>query len=417
LDKLIFEITEQKKFDINLIRKDFPILFRSIHGKPLVYFDNAATTQKPLSVIDTLKNFYTHLNSNIHRGVHYLSDAATSEYECARKIVQNFVNAKSTEEIIYTRGTTESINLVASSYGRKFLNAGDEILISYMEHHANIVPWQQLCEEKGCILKVIPVLDNGELMLSEIDNLLTSKTKFVSLVHISNSLGTINPIKKIIEKAHSVGAKILIDAAQSIQHFPIDVQALDCDFLAFSGHKLYGPTGIGVLYGKKELLDAMPPYQTGGDMIRTVSFEKTTFNDLPWKFEAGTPNIAGAIGLGVAVRYIQTLGLEQIAKQENILLNYATESLYQFSDIQIIGTSANKASVISFVIDNIHPHDVGTLLDRDGIAIRTGHHCTQPIMRRFGVPATSRVSFAFYNTKEEIDVFTNSLKKVLMMFR
>ncbi len=417
MDKLIFEITEQKKFDINLIRKDFPILFRSIHGKPLVYFDNAATTQKPLSVIDTLKNFYTHLNSNIHRGVHYLSDAATSEYECARKIVQNFVNAKSTEEIIYTRGTTESINLVASSYGRKFLNAGDEILISYMEHHANIVPWQQLCEEKGCILKVIPVLDNGELMLSEIDNLLTSKTKFVSLVHISNSLGTINPIKKIIEKAHSVGAKILIDAAQSIQHFPIDVQALDCDFLAFSGHKLYGPTGIGVLYGKKELLDAMPPYQTGGDMIRTVSFEKTTFNDLPWKFEAGTPNIAGAIGLGVAVRYIQTLGLEQIAKQENILLNYATESLYQFSDIQIIGTSANKASVISFVIDNIHPHDVGTLLDRDGIAIRTGHHCTQPIMRRFGVPATSRVSFAFYNTKEEIDVFTNSLKKVLMMFR
>ena len=417
MDKLIFEITEQKQFDINLIRKDFPILFRSIHGKPLVYFDNAATSQKPRSVIDTIKNFYTHLNSNIHRGVHYLSDAATSEYECARKIVQNFVNAKSTEEIIYTRGTTESINLVASSYGRKFLNAGDEILISYMEHHANIVPWQQLCEEKGCILKVIPVLDNGELMLSEIDNLLTTKTKFVSLVHISNSLGTINPIKKIIDKAHSVGAKILIDAAQSIQHFPIDVQSLDCDFLAFSGHKIYGPTGIGVLYGKKELLDSMPPYQTGGDMIRTVSFEKTTFNDLPWKFEAGTPNIAGAIGLGVAVRYIQTLGLEQIAKQENLLLNYATESLKQFSDIKVIGTSANKASVISFVIDNIHPHDVGTLLDRDGIAIRTGHHCTQPIMRRFGVPATSRVSFAFYNTKEEIDVFTNSLKKVLMMFR
>ncbi len=417
MDKLIFEITEQKKFDINLIRKDFPILFRSVHGKPLVYFDNAATTQKPQSVIDTLKNFYTHLNSNIHRGVHYLSDAATSEYECARKIVQNYINAKSTEEIIYTRGTTESINLVASSYGRKFLNAGDEILVSYMEHHANIIPWQQLCEERGCILKVIPIEDNGELMLSELDNLLTSKTKLVSLVHISNSLGTINPIKKIIDKVHSVGSKILIDAAQSIQHFPIDVQALDCDFLAFSGHKIYGPTGIGVLYGKKEMLDSMPPYQTGGDMIRTVSFEKTTFNDLPWKFEAGTPNIAGAIGLGVAVRYIQTLGLEQIAKQENSLLNYATESLKQFSEIQIIGTSTNKASVVSFVIDNIHPHDVGTLLDRDGIAIRTGHHCTQPVMRRFGVPATSRVSFAFYNTKEEIDVFTNSLKKVLMMFR
>lgn len=416
LDKLIFEITEKKIFDIDNIRKDFPILSRTVYGKPLIYFDNAATTQKPEPVLNTLNTYYSHVNSNIHRGVHYLSDSATTEYECARRIVKEFINAEYEEEIIYTRGTTESINLVAATFGRKFLKEGDEILISAMEHHSNIVPWQILCEEKGCKLRVIPMDDNGVLLLNEFDKLLNEKTKFVSLVHVSNSLGTINDIDYILQKAKAVGAKTLVDAAQSIQHLHIDVRKLDCDFLAFSGHKIYAPTGIGVLYGKKKLLNEMPPYQGGGDMIRSVSFEKTTYNDLPWKFEAGTPNIAGAIGLGSAIRYLQTIGFEQIAQHENELLRYATEKAGEIPGLRIIGNAHNKSSVLSFVFDNIHPHDIGTLLDREGIAIRTGHHCTEPVMRFFKIPATSRASFAFYNTKEEIDIFISAVRDVVKLF-
>ncbi len=416
MDKLIFEIKEKKTFDIENIRKDFPILARTVYGKPLIYFDNAATTQKPKPVLDTINTYYSHVNSNIHRGVHYLSDSATSEYECARRIVKEYINARYEEEIIYTRGATESINLVTSTYGRKFLNEGDEIIISEMEHHSNIVPWQILCEEKGCKLRVIPIDDNGDLILEEFDKMINKNTKFVSVVHISNSLGTVNNIEYILKRAKEAGAVTLIDAAQSIQHTKIDVQKLDCDFLVFSGHKIYAPTGIGVLYGKKALLEAIPPYQGGGDMISSVSFEKTLYNDLPWKFEAGTPNIAGAIGLGSAIRYLQTIGIEQISRYEKEILEYATEKISQVPGLKIIGTAKKKSSVISFVFDNIHPHDVGTLLDRDGIAIRTGHHCTEPVMRRYRIPATSRASFAFYNKKEEIDIFVNSIYKVVKMF-
>jgi len=416
LDKLIFEITEKKTFDIESIRKDFPILSRTVYGKPLIYFDNAATTQKPQPVLDTLNTYYSYVNSNIHRGVHYLSDSATTEYECARRIVKEFINANNVKEIIYTRGTTEAINLVVATYGRKFLQEGDEIIISAMEHHSNIVPWQLLCEEKKCKLKIIPIDENGDLLLDEFDKMLNEKTKFVSVVHVSNSLGTINDIEYILRKAKASGARTLIDVAQSIQHISIDVQKLDCDFLVFSGHKIYAPTGIGVLYGKQELLDAMPPYQGGGDMIRSVSFEKTTYNDLPWKFEAGTPNIAGAIGLGSAIRYIQTIGFEQISKYENELLNYATAAANEIPELRIIGTARKKSSVLSFVFDNIHPHDVGTLLDREGIAIRTGQHCTEPVMRHFGIPATSRASFVFYNTKEEVDIFISAVNNVIKMF-
>jgi len=416
LEKLILEVQPIKVFDINEIRKEFPILHRLIHGKPLVYFDNAATTQKPKSVIDAITNYYTNFNSNIHRGVHYLSDIATTEYECARKIIQSFINAKSVEEIIYTRGATESINLVTYSWGRQNLREGDEIIISAMEHHANIVPWQILCQEKGCVLKVIPMNDDGELLLDEYVKMLNDKVKFVSVVHVSNSLGTVNPVKFIIDKAHKIGAKVLIDGSQSVQHLPIDVQKLDCDFFVFSGHKIYAPTGIGILYGKKELLESMPPYQGGGDMIKSVTFEKTIYNDLPWKFEAGTTHIAGAIGLGVAIRYLQKIGFDHVASYESQLLKYATERVAEIPDLRVIGQAKEKASVLSFVFENIHPHDVGTLLDRDGIAIRTGHHCTEPVMRRLGIPATSRASFAFYNTKDEIDVFVNSIKKVVKMF-
>jgi len=416
LDKLIFEITEKKIFDIDSIRNDFPILSRTVYGKPLVYFDNAATTQKPEPVLNTLNTYYSHVNSNIHRGVHYLSDSATTEYECARRIVKEFINAKQAEEIIYTRGTTEAVNLVVATYGRKFLKEGDEIIISAMEHHSNIVPWQILCEEKGCKLRIIPMDDNGELLLDEFSKLLNEKTKFVSVVHVSNSLGTVNDVEYILRKAKESGAKTMIDAAQSIQHLHIDVQKLDCDFLVFSGHKIYAPTGIGVLYGKKELLEVIPPYQGGGDMIRSVSFEKTTYNDLPWKFEAGTPNIAGAIGLGSAIRYIQTIGFDQIASHEDGLLRYATGEAREIPELRIIGTAGKKTSVLSFVLDNIHPHDIGTLLDRDGIAIRTGHHCTEPVMKYFGIPATSRASFAFYNTKKEIDIFISAVKGVVKLF-
>ncbi len=416
MEKFLINLEGQKPFNVVKIRQDFPILSRQVHGKPLVYLDNAATTQKPKAMIKTVQNYYSNLNSNIHRGVHYLSEAATLEYECVRKIIQGFINTKYEDEIVYTRGTTESINLVASSWGRKNLKEGDEVLISTMEHHSNIVPWQMIIAETGAKLKVIPINDDGEIIFEEFEKLLNERTKFVSIVHISNSLGTINPIKEIIDKAHKVGALVLVDAAQSIQHVKIDVQALDCDFLAFSGHKVYGPTGIGVLYGKKRLLEEMPPYQGGGDMIMSVSFDKTTFNTLPYKFEAGTPNIAGGIGLGVSIRYVQNIGLDTIARYEKELLDYATEAVSQINELKIIGTARNKCSVLSFVLDNIHPHDVGTFLDRDGVAVRTGHHCTEPVMRRFNVPATSRASFAFYNTKEEIDVFIQSVKRVIKMF-
>jgi cysteine desulfurase/selenocysteine lyase len=403
-------------FDVEKIRKDFPILNQLVHDKPLVYLDNAATTQKPLRVIEAMDSYYREYNSNIHRGVHKLSQLSTNAYENARNVVKNYISAGSIEEIIFTRGATESINLVASSFG-KLLNAGDEIIISHMEHHANIVPWQMLREEKGIVLKIIPINDAGELLIDEYKKLLSSKTKLVSVVHISNTLGTINPINEIIRLAKEFDAKVLIDAAQSIHHSNINVRELDCDFLVFSGHKIYAPTGVGVLYGKKKLLEKMPPYQTGGDMIRTVSFEKTTFNDLPYKFEAGTPNISGAIGLAEALNYIRTIGLDRIIDYEDELLNYATEVLTQIPELRIIGTSKNKAAVISFVLENVHPHDIGTMVDMDGVAIRTGQHCTEPLMRRFGVPATSRASFSFYNTKDEINVLHNSLLNVIKMFK
>ena len=401
---------------IDNIRKDFPILSQKVYGKPLVYLDNAASTQKPLSVIEKTSEYYRCTNANIHRGVHYLSEKATKEYEESRKIIKSFINAESDKEIIFTRGTTESINLVASSYGKKFLKKGDEVLISHMEHHSNIVPWQLICQEKGAILKVIPINDKGEIIFEEFEKLISEKTKFLSLVHISNSLGTINPIKRMIEKAKEYNIPVLIDAAQSIQHFPIDVNDLKCDFLAFSGHKIYGPTGIGVLYGKSELLEEMPPYQGGGDMIRSVTFEKTLYNDLPYKFEAGTPNIAGGIVLADAIKYINKIGLDTIQTLESELLNYAQKKLMEILELKIIGNAENKASLVSFVLDNIHPHDVGTLCDQDGVAIRTGHHCTEPVMRRFGIPATSRASFAFYNTKEEIDILAESLRKIIKLF-
>ena len=403
-------------FDINKIREDFPILKTEVYGKPLVYLDNAATTQKPQVVIDTITNYYEHLNSNIHRGVHKLSQLATDKYEAARKTVQNFINAKSVEEIIFTRGTTESMNLFAYSFSKAFVKAGDEIIISTMEHHSNIVPWQIVCEDRGAVLKVIPINDDGEIIWEEFEKLISEKTKLVSIVHISNSLGTVNPIEKIITTAHKNNIPIMIDIAQSVQHTPIDVQKLDCDFLAFSGHKLYGPTGIGVFYGKKKYLELMPPYQGGGDMILSVSFEKTKYNALPYKFEAGTPNIAGTIGLAEAIKYVQNIGFENIIRQENELLNYATELSKDIPELRIIGTAGNKCSVLSFELKGIHPHDIGSLLDRDGVAIRTGHHCTEPVMRRFNVPATSRASFSFYNTKEEVDALFKSVRKVIKMF-
>lgn len=403
-------------FDINKIREDFPILKTEVYGKPLVYLDNAATTQKPQVVIDALSHYYEHLNSNIHRGVHKLSQLATDKYEAARKTVQNFINAKSVEEIIFTRGTTESMNLFAYSFSKAFIKAGDEIIISTMEHHSNIVPWQIVCEDRGAVLKVIPINDDGEIIWEEFEKLISEKTKLVSIVHISNSLGTVNPIEKIITTAHKNNIPVMIDVAQSIQHTPIDVQKLDCDFLAFSGHKLYGPTGIGVFYGKKKYLELMPPYQGGGDMILSVSFEKTKYNALPYKFEAGTPNIAGAIGLAEAIKYVQNIGFENIIRQENELLNYATELSKDIPELRIIGTAGNKCSVLSFELKGIHPHDIGSLLDRDGVAIRTGHHCTEPVMRRFNVPATSRASFSFYNTMDEVDALFKSVRKVIKMF-
>jgi cysteine desulfurase / selenocysteine lyase len=402
--------------DINKIRAEFPILSLQVYGKPLVYLDNAATTQKPQIVIDTLKNYYETMNSNIHRGVHYLSEKATNKYEETRKIVKNFINAERVEEIIFTRGTTESLNLFATSFGKAFINEGDEIIISTMEHHSNIVPWQILCQDRKCKLRVIPINDEGEIIYEEFEKMINEKTKLVSIVHVSNSLGTINPIEDIIKKAHSYNIPVMIDMAQSIQHFKVDVRALDCDFIAFSGHKIYGPTGIGILYGKKKYLDQMPPYQGGGDMILSVSFEKTLYNSLPYKFEAGTPNIAGAIGLGEAIKYIESIGLDEIVSYESKLLDYAAEQVSDIKELTIIGRAKAKASVLSFVLDNIHPHDIGTLIDREGVAIRTGHHCTEPVMRRYNLPATSRASFSFYNTMQEVDVLVMTIRKVIKMF-
>jgi len=402
--------------DLN-IRKDFPILHRQVNGKPLVYFDNGATSQKPQVVIDAITNYYTNENSNIHRGIHTLSQEATDAYEKARTTVQQFINAKHNHEIIFTSGTTGSINLVASSFGKKYIQAGDEIIISTMEHHSNIVPWQMLCEEKGAVLKVIPISDKGELLLEEFKKLLSSKTKMVAITHVSNTLGTINPVKEIIKLAKAVGAFVLIDGAQAVPHTKVDVQALDCDFYAFSGHKMFGPTGVGILYGKESILNELPPYQGGGDMIKTVTFEKTTYNELPHKFEAGTPNIVGGIGLGVAINYMNSIGIDNIEAYEHELLAYATEQIKQIEGVRIIGEAQNKASVLSFLVDGTHPTDIGMIIDKLGIAIRTGHHCTEPLMNRFNIPGTARASFAFYNTKEEIDTFILALERALKMLK
>ena len=402
----------RKGFDVERVREDFPILKQTVHGKPLVYLDNAATSQKPLAVIEAEENFYRQDCSNIHRGVHELSERATNTYERARTKIQRFLNAHESREIILVRGTTEAINLVVSSFGRKNVAAGDEILISAMEHHSNIVPWQILCEEKGAKLRVAPVNDRGEIIFEEFERLLTPRTRLVSVVHVSNVLGTVNPVREMIRAAHERNIPVLLDGAQAAPHIRVDVQALDCDFYAFSGHKIYGPTGVGALYGKARLLESMPPYQGGGDMISSVTFEKTLYNALPYKFEAGTPNIAGGIGFGAAIDYVNEIGLDAIAAYEHELLSYATEAVQQIEGLRIIGTAREKAGVISFVMEGLHPHDVGTVLDQEGIAVRTGHHCAQPLMERFKVPATTRASFAFYNTKEEIDALIAGLHKV-----
>ena len=402
--------------DVARIRQDFPILKQEVRGKPLVYLDNAATSQKPQVVLDTLVRYYTTENSNIHRGIHYLSERATQDYEGARTRVRQFLNASDDREIIFVRGTTEGINLVAQSYGRQHVGEGDEIVISAMEHHSNIVPWQILCQEKGARLRVVPINDDGELLLDEYEKLLGPRTKLVSIVHVSNSLGTINPIKQIVELAHDNGVPVLVDGAQSVPHLPIDVHELGCDFFTFSGHKLFGPTGVGVLYGKADLLESMPPYQGGGDMIKSVTFEKTTYNSLPFKFEAGTPNIGGVIGLGTAIDYVTGLGLDTIGAYESELLGYGTQCLSTVEGLRLIGTAGEKAGILSFVIGDIHPHDIGTILDTEGIAIRTGHHCTQPLMERLGVSATARASLAFYNTRQEIDALVKGLYKVIEVF-
>ena len=403
-------------FDVNKIREDFPILKQNLYSGPLVYFDNGATTQKPISVINIISEYYSKYNSNIHRGVHYLSEKMTQAYESSRKTVKTFINADSDNEIIFTSGTTDSINLVAFSFGEEFIHEGDEILITEMEHHSNIVPWQMLCERKKAKLKVIRLNHFGELFLGELDELLTEKTKLVAIAHVSNTLGTINPIKDIISKAHSKGAYVLIDGAQGIQHQKVDVKDLDCDFYAFSGHKIYGPTGIGILYGKEELLNKMPPYKGGGDMIKSVTIEKTVYNDLPFKFEAGTSNFIGAVGLDHAIRYVQDIGIDEIAKYEKSLADYATDSVSRIEGVNIFGKSPNKSSIISFAINNIHHFDAGMVLDKMNIAVRTGTHCTQPIMDYFGIDGTIRASLSFYNTEQEVDKLVEGIKKVKELF-
>lgn len=405
------------EFPVHRYRADFPVLARSVRGKPLVYLDNGATAQKPRQVIEVLDEYYRGYNSNIHRGVHTLSELATEAYETARKKIQTFINAASHQEIIFVRGTTEGINLVAQSYGRSKLGAGDEIIVSEMEHHSNIVPWQLLCEQTGAVLKVIPINDAGELDMDAYNNLLGGRTRIVAIGHISNALGTINPVAEITALAHAVGAVVVIDGAQAAPHTRLDMVELDCDFYAFSGHKLFGPTGIGVLYGKQALLDAMPPYHGGGDMIKMVTFEKTLYNDLPYKFEAGTPYIAGVIGLGAAVDYVSEVDIDSIEDYEHGLLQYATEAAAEVSGLKLIGTAAEKASILSFVVDGIHPHDLGTILDHEGIAIRTGHHCAMPVMERYGIPATARASFAFYNTREEVDKLVAGIDKAKTIFK
>jgi cysteine desulfurase/selenocysteine lyase len=405
-----------ESWDVERIRADFPVLHQKVNGKPLIYLDNGASSQVPQVVIDRGSVYIEQEHSNIHRGVHYLSQRATTAYEGAREKVKRFINARESRECIFVRGATEAINLVMHGYGRKFIGAGDEIIISAMEHHANIVPWQMLCEEKGAVLRVIPMNDAGELLQDEYDGLLNERTKFVAVTHVSNALGTINPIKEMIAQAHKYGVPVLIDGAQSAPHMPVDVQELDCDFYVFSGHKMYAPTGSGILYGKAELLEKMNPFQGGGDMIKTVTFEKTTYAELPNKMEAGTPAIASQIGLGAAIDYLNSIGREQAAVYEAELLRYATERVSAIEGVRIIGTAKHKASVLSFVIDGIHPHDIGTILDQEGIAVRAGHHCAQPVMQRFNVPATARASFAFYNTKEEIDVLATTIEKVIEIF-
>ncbi|CAN5569698.1 cysteine desulfurase [soil metagenome] len=410
-------ISTQSKLDIQSIREQFPVLKETAYGKPLVYFDNAATSQKPQVVIDAICDYYMHYNANIHRGVHFLSQKASAAFDQVRFKVQQFINAPSEREIIFVRGTTEAVNLVASTYGRQHVNAGDEVLISAMEHHSNIVPWQLLCEEKKAVLKVIPMNDAGELMLDQLPQLLTKKTKIVSLVHISNSLGTINPVKEVIALAHEMGIPVMIDGAQSVAHSMIDVQDLDCDFFAFSAHKMMGPTGVGCLFGKLNLLESMPPYQGGGEMIQSVSFEKTTYNEVPYKFEAGTPNIADVIALGTAIDFLNSLDRKAIAEYEASLLMYATKKLSVLPGLKIIGTAKAKASVISFVIEGVNALDAGMFLDTKGIAVRTGQHCTEPVMQRFGIPGTIRASFLFYNTMEEIDLLAEQLSKAIQFLK
>ena len=406
----------KKQFNVREIREQFPALRQLIYNKNLIYFDNGATSQKPQVVLDAINNYYSKDNANIHRGVHYMSQKATTEYETARKTIQTYLHAKKSEEIIFTKGTTDGINLVAYSYG-ELLSAGDEILITAMEHHSNIVPWQMLCERKNLTLRVAPINKKGELILEEFDKLLSTKTKLVAVTHISNTLGTINPIKELIQKAHAVGAKVLVDGAQSIQHMPIDVIDMDCDFFVFSGHKVFGPTGIGVLYGKEALLDKMPPYQGGGDMIAKVTFERTTYNELPFKFEAGTPHIAGGICLGKAFEFLSTIDMVAVQQYEKELAEYAQDLLDTFEGMRIIGEAKKKTSVVSFVMDGIHPFDIGTLLDKQGIAVRTGHHCTQPLMDFYGIPGTVRASFAFYNTRQEVDTFIAAVERSINMLK
>jgi cysteine desulfurase/selenocysteine lyase len=403
-------------FDVDRIRDDFPILKQRVNGNPLVYLDNGATSQKPQSVIDAIVEYYTTTNSNVHRGVHTMSQQATDGYEGARSKIRQFINAGKDEEIIFTRNTTEGLNLVAHSYGRQNIRSGDDIIVSNMEHHSNIVPWQMLCEENGANLKVVPIDDSGELVMDEYQKMLSSRTKLVSITHVSNALGTILPAKQIVDMAHAHGAPVLLDGAQAVPHMPVDMKELDCDFYVFSGHKLFGPTGIGILYGKEDYLNSMPPFLGGGEMIKSVTFEKTIYNDLPYKFEGGTPDIAGAIGLGAAIDYVNGLGFSRITAHEEELLQYGTEALESIAGVHIVGTSAHKAGILSFVMDAAHPHDIGTILDEQGIAIRTGHHCAQPVMQRFQIPATARASLAFYNTKEDIDALVKGIDRVIEVF-
>ena len=402
--------------DAHRIRQDFPILHQQVNGKPLVYLDNAATTQKPHAVIDAISNYYLHNNANVHRGVHTLSQRATDDYEVGREAVRRFINAPDANEVIYVRGTTEGLNLVAHSYGRKYFKAGDEVIITGMEHHSNIVPWQILSQEIGIRLRVVPFNDDGELLMDEYENLLNDRTRLVSVVHQSNALGTVNPIAAMAELAHARGIPVLVDAAQSVPHMPVDVQALGADFLTFSGHKLYGPTGIGALWGRADLLNDMPPYQSGGEMIRSVTFEETIYNTLPHKFEAGTPDIAGAIGLGAAIEYLESIGMERIAAYEQALLRYGTEKLSGIEGVRLIGTAEDKGGILSFHMESAHPHDIGTILDAEGIAVRTGHHCAQPVMARYGVPATVRASLAFYNTTDDVDALVKAIDRVIEVF-